>query len=568
MRHQSLPSMCAIAALCLSGPAFAQGFGDNGGSESQSGGQSESDGGGGNAKGSRKRSGPAVQFAPYIEVSQIVVAELSPGDDVVTYTQVAAGVDASINGRNNGGSVSLRYERNIGYGDNAIDSGTLSGIARGYATIIPQALTLEAGGLASKTNVDGNSGSSLDALARTNSESRIYSVYAGPNLHTSTGDVEINANYRIGYTRVEAPGAIVTAGGITPVDVFDDSVVQSAKVHAATRPGDPLPVGIGLGAGWTQEDISNFDQRVRDTYIRGDVTVPVGRSIAVVGGVGYEDVEVSGRDALLDSAGDPVIGSDGRYVTDKSVPRQLAYDVSGLIWDVGVVWRPSTRTSLEAHVGRRYDSTSYYGTFSWAPDSRSGVNVSVYSSISGFGSQLNTALANLPTEFSATRNALTGDLGGCVSSTQGNNCLSGVLGSVRSAAYRSRGIAASYSTSVGRMNAGVGAGYDRRSFIAAQGTVLGAANGVLDENYWVALYLDGELGPNAGFSANTYTSWLNSGFNNTGDVLSVGASAAYQRRLLRGLSARAALALDYLDNSLSDEDLTAASALVGLRYDF
>jgi hypothetical protein len=143
-----------------------------------------------------------------------------------------------------------------------------------------------------------------------------------------------------------------------------------------------------------------------------------------------------------------------------------------------------------------------------------------------------------------------------------------VLGSVRSATYRSRGIAASYSASLGRMNAGVGAGYDRRTFIAAPGTILAAANGVQDENYWVSFYLDGELGRNAGFSANTYANWLDSGFASTGDVLAVGASAAYRRQLLGGLSARAALALDHLDSSVADEDFTAASALVGLRYDF
>jgi hypothetical protein len=555
MRYQPTLSICAIAALGLSSAAFAQDsdIGEGRGSE-----RSEKSGG------SSERS---VRINPYIEASQIVVAELSPGDDVVTFSQVAVGVDASINGRNNGGSVSVRYERTIGYDDNSADSGTLTGIARGYATIVPNALTVEAGALAARTRVDASGGTTLNALTGDSAVSTIYSAYAGPNLHTSAGDAEINANYRIGYTRVDAPDAFVTTGGV-PVDVFDDSLSQSAAFHIGTRPGEPLPVGLGIGGGYVQEDISNFDQRLRDAHIRADVTVPVSQSVALVGGVGYEDVEISSRDALFDVDGNPVIGSDGRIVTDTSQPRQLAYDVSGLIWDVGVVWRPSTRTSLQATVGRRYDSTSYYGTFSWAPNSRTGVSVSAYDTMSGFGSQLNNALAGLPTQFAATRNAVTGDLSGCVASTEGNNCLAGVLGSVRSATYRSRGIAASYSTRLGRMNAGVGAGYDRRTFIAAPGTILAAANGVQDENYWVSFYLDGELGSNAGFTASTYANWLDSGFNSTGDVLAVGASAAYRRQLLGRLSARAALALDHLDSSLADQDLTAASALVGLRYDF
>ena len=80
-------------------------------------------------------------------------------------------------------------------------------------------------------------------------------------------------------------------------------------------------------------------------------------------------------------------------VTDKSVTRVLAYDTSGLIWDVGLIWRPSRRTAFEAHVGRRYGTTSYYGTFSYAPSDRSSLNVRVYDNVAGFGGQVNRALA-------------------------------------------------------------------------------------------------------------------------------------------------------------------------------
>ncbi|AKM07409.1 MipA/OmpV family protein [Pelagerythrobacter marensis] len=505
---------------------------------------------------------------PYIEASQVLVAELSPGDDVVTYTQVAVGVDASLTGRNNGGSVSLRYERNIGYDDDMRDSDTISGVARGYATIVPRALTIEGGALAARTRVDGNGGATLNPLVGDDSESRIYSAYAGPNLHTSAGDVEVNANYRIGYTRVEAPDAVILEPGENRVDVFDESLVQSAGFHLGTKPGEPLPIGLGVGGGWVQEDVANLDQRVRDRFVRGDVQVPLGRNLAFVGGVGYEDVEVSSRDAVRDVDGNPVIGDDGRFVTDKSEPREIAYDVSGLIWDVGVMWRPSARTALEAHVGRRYDSTTYYGTFAWAPNSRSNVNVAVYDTVSGFGGLLNNALANLPTEFSAARNALSGDFTGCVGSDEGADCLAGVLGSVRSSVFRSRGVAASYGVRLGRVDTGVGAGYQRRKFIAAPGTVLESANGVVDEAYWVNYYLNAQLGRNAGFGANAYASWIDSGFSADGEVFALGASAAYRRSITNRLSARAAVAIDHLDSEATVEDYTSASALLGLRYDF
>ena len=509
-----------------------------------------------------------VRVAPYIEANQVLTAELSPGDDTVTYTQVAAGVDVSVQGRNNGGSASVRYERTFGYDNAVADSSTLSGVARGYASVVPHAVTIEGGALATRTRVDANGGATVGGGRGGDAESRIYSAYAGPNVHTSAGDAEINANYRVGYTRVEAPDAIAAAPGAPALDVFDDSVVQSAGIHVGTKAGAPLPVGLGVGGGLYQEDVSNLDQRVRDAHVRADVTVPLTPSLAAVGGIGYEDVEVSSRDAVRDAAGVPVIGADGRFVTDKSAPRQLAYDVSGLIWDVGVMWRPSSRTSAEAHVGRRYDSLTYYGSFAWAPSSRSSVNLSVYDGLTGFGGQLNNALVALPTDFGANRNPITGDVTGCVASLQGNNCLTGVLGSVRSAVFRGRGINASYSEQIGRMSAGVGAGYDRRKFIAAPGTVLAAANGVVDESWWLAAYLSGQIDARSTFNVNAYANWLTSGFAGAGDATVLGASAAYRRYLIEGLSANAAVGLDYLDSAAAGQDLRTASALLGLRYDF
>ena len=552
MKRSHFASACALAALVLATPVAAQQTADEENAEERD----------------AERGGRGVRLDPYIEASQVLVAELSPGDDVVTYTQLAVGVDASVTGRNNGGSLSLRYERNIAYGDDALDSDTITGVARGYATVVPRALTIEGGALAARTRVDGNGGATLNPLVGEDNESRIYSAYAGPNLHTRAGDVEINANYRVGYTRVEAPDAVVVTPGGAPVDVFDESVVQVAGFHAGTSPGEPLPIGVGIGGGWVQEDVSNLDQRVQDRFVRADVQVPVGRDLALVGGVGYEDVEVSSRDAVRDADGNPVIGDDGRFVTDDSEPRRIAYEASGLIWDVGVMWRPSARTALEAHVGRRYDSTTYYGTFAWAPSSRSNVTVAVYDTVSGFGGLLNTALANLPTEFDAARNALSGDFTGCVGGEDGANCLAGVLGSVRSAVFRSRGIAAGYGVTLGRIDTGIGAGYQRRKFIAAPGTVLAAANGVVDEAYWVNYYLGAQLGRNAGFDANLYASWIDSGFVDSGEVFAIGASAANRRSITGRLSARAALAVDRLDSDALVGDYTSASALLGLRYDF
>jgi len=349
--------------------------------------------------------------------------------------------------------------------------------------------------------------------------------------------------------------------------VFDHSTSHNAEIHAGTKAGTVLPVGIGVGGGFYQEDISNLDQRISDKHARADIAVPLGSDLQLVGGVGYEKVQISARDALKDSAGNPVIGSNGRFVTDPSSPRIMAYDTSGLIWDAGLMWRPSRRTAFEAHFGRRYGSTSYYGSFAYAPNSRQSLNISVYDAISGFGGQLNSALAGLPTDFEAARNPLSGDIGGCLVSLEKGNCLTGALGSVRSATFRARGIIGSYGVSLGRISVGIGAGYDRRKFIAAPGTVLASANGVTDENIWLASYLNAKLDGRSSITTNLWASWFQSGFGLNADGSAMGATAAYNRSISDHLSATAAVGIDGVSHN-AQPSTWDASALVGVRYSF
>lgn len=567
-----LLASAAFLALGLPIHAGAQTIGYGGasgidyGSDNGSGDEADSDDGDAPQRGGQRQR--RIEVSPYIEVAQVAQMQISPGNDVVTYSVAAAGVDAAINGRNNQAAVSLRYERSFAWDNSQQDSERISGIARVSAAVVPGALTLEAGALAARTQVEANGASVLQPLSSRDTATQVYSVYAGPSVRTRAGDVEIEGHYRIGYTRLEAPDSVIAAPGQTPVDLFDEAVVHNAAVHAGTRAGEVLPVGIGVGAGYNREDISNLDQRIDDLHVRGDVTVPVSPDLALVGGVGWERVEVSNRDAVIDTlTGLPVIGSDGRLVTDDTQPRQIAFESEGLIWDAGVLWRPSRRTALEAHVGRRYGSTTYYGSFAYAPNARTSVNLSVYDGVTGFGGQLNSALAGLPTVFQAARDPLTGELGGCVVAQQSGGCLSGALGSVRSAAFRSRGVMASYGTSLGHLQAGFGLGYDRRKFIGAPGTVLALANGVIDENYWIAAYLNGEIDRNSSFATNFYTSWYRPGDSLNGDTSVLGASAAYRRNLTTNLSATAAVGLNGLQREAL-EDLWTASALFGLRYTF
>jgi hypothetical protein len=513
--------------------------------------------------------GSHTVISPYIEADQVVSAEIAPGNDVVTYTDVAVGVDASIVGRNSAASATVRYEYHFAETDGIADSDTISGLARLSYAVVPHALSIEAGAMASQNRVDSSGGAFSGTIADDGTTSQIYSAYIGPSVETQAGDVQIEGHYRFGYTKVKEPDAVVVGTtAIVPVDLADESTTHNAQLRVGTRPYTVLPVGLGVGGMWNEENVSNLDQRVRDRNVRADVTVPVSPSLAFAGGAGYEDVEVSSRDALRDASGHPVIGSDGRYVTDKNSPRLIAYQTDGLIWDVGVLWRPSTRTSLEAHVGERYDSATFYGNFSYVPNSRESVSVSVYDGIESFGGLITNRLSGLPTEFTAVRNALSGDVGGCVASLQGGSCSGGALGSLGSAAFRSRGFSASYAVKMGHTTAGLGVGYDHRKFIAAAGTVLAGAEGAVDATGWGSAYISTEIDARSSLHFSSTETLFDSGFEGGGGrAVGYSASLAYYRHLVAGLTGSAAVGLDGIVQQTLP-DIVSASALLGLRYGF
>ncbi|WP_147395404.1 preprotein translocase subunit YajC [Altericroceibacterium spongiae] len=556
----SYASLTVITCACLAMPSLALAQDDNL-SEGR-----ETPGSDSGLPGAASR---PVDIRPYIEAAQVLNTELSPGDDVVTYTRLAAGVDALLRGRNTSAAVSLRYERRIDWGDNSGNDGdTLSGLARVSASVIPRTLSIEAGAMASRQTYGDNGAATAGGLVDSDWTRQIYSVFAGPSFTTNAGHAQVEAGYRIGYTRVDEPSGVTAANNATLVDSFDDSVTQQATARISTRPGKILPVGLGLTGQWAQEDISNLDQRVRNNYLRADVTVPIIPELAVIGGVGYEDVKVSSRDVLRDENDNPVVNSKGRYVTDKSEPRQISYDADGLIWDIGVQWRPSSRMSLEAHYGHRYDSSTYYGSLSYTPDRRSHINLSVYDTISGFGGELSDGINSLSTDFVAYRNPISGDLSGCVTGEEsGGNCLIGALGPIRSLTYRTRGAIFSYSLNLGRTTTGLGFGGESRKYITPEGPIFADYAGLVDRTYWVSIFASRQLDTRSNLRGDIYANWLDSGLPMTSDGVGWSASLAYYRNLMNGLTGTAALGLDGFTRE-DAADYLVGSALLGLRYSF
>jgi hypothetical protein len=381
----------ALAALLAATPAAAQ----------------DRDGG---SKSSRR-----VNITPYIELNQVLTWD-SQSDDVLTYTSAAVGVDASVDTQRVSVNISARYEHQFTYDSRSSDSDIVTGLANAQVRIA-RGLTLDAGGIATRTRNDIRGFAPAFFGNNDRNVSNLYSAYIGPSFATNSGPVFVNGSYRFAYTKVTEPGPTGVAPGSPRLDYYDDSKLHIATVSTGFKSGTLLPFGVTLSGGWVREDQGQLGGRFEGLYGRGDVVQPLTPTFAVTAGVGYEKIESSSRDPLVDVGGNPVLDNNGRFVTDPASPRRIAYKTDGIYWDAGVLWRPSPRTTLEARVGRRYDSWTYTGSFSYAPRAGVGVQIGVYDQVETFGNQLQRGLRGLPKEFTATRDLLVQQFSGCTFGT-------------------------------------------------------------------------------------------------------------------------------------------------------
>ncbi len=570
MRTTTTRCMGTLAALLLAGTAtgaHAQFSGDpgSGSGDAAPTGASKPEPGRAAKRAEGRRNQRQVDVSPYLEVGQVLTADLKNGGDVLTYTNVAVGIDAAIVTTRAELAATLRYEHRFGWGGNLGDADTISGLARGRIEVA-RGLNLEGGALATRTRADGQGADSGLFIGNASNVANLYSVYAGPTFARRIGGLDVGAGYRFGYTKIDVDEPAILSPGSQPQDIFDSSTNHVAWASVGARPGD-LPFGWQLSGGYEREDASQLDQRFEGKYARADVTMPIGPTVALLGGVGYEDIEIGQRNPVVDAGGVPVRDANGRFVTDKSTPRQLSFDTDGLIWDAGVMWQPSRRTSMTARVGRRYGDTIYTGSFSYRADHATTLQVGVYDGLSSLGRGLSGGLAALPTQFDPTRNPIGGAINPCVFGQQGGGCLNNQLGNATSAQYRSRGVQATIASRYAGWNYGVGIGYDQRKLLAPQLSPIANLNGIKDESYYLFLSAGRQLDVDSDLSLSGYVNYFDNGAPGASDVQSAGLSAAYSRRFWRGLTGTAAASLNAFDQDGFNSQLIG-SALVGLRYNF
>lgn len=568
----SLHRGAALAALLLAGTAtsaHAQFSGDagsgSGGASTSGASAADPAAGKKDKRGEGQRKERRVDVSPYLEVGQVITADLKNGGDVLTYSTAAVGVDVSVVTRRAELAAGVRYEHQFGWGRRQRDQDIISGLARGRVEV-GQGLNLEGGALATRTRADGGGSDSSLFIGNRNNVANTYSLYAGPTFARSIGGLDVGAGYRFGYTKVDVDAPTLLPSGSLAQNVFDSSTNHVAWGSLGQRPGD-LPFGWQVSGGYEREDASQLDQRYEGKFARADVTVPIGPTVALLGGVGYEDIEIGQRDPVLDTNGVPVRDSSGRFVTDKSTPRQLAFDTDGLIWDAGVMWQPSRRTSLTAKIGRRYGDTIYTGSFVYRADHATTFQVGVYDGLSSFGRGLSTGLAALPTQFDPLRNLLSGDVNSCVFGEQGGGCLNNQLGTPTAAQFRNRGIQAVMSSRAYGWSYGVGLGYDRRRLLVPATSPIASLNGITDENYYLFLTAGHPIDRDSDITLSGYLNYFDNGSPGGSDVQSAGITASYGRRFWRGLTGTAAASLTAFDQDGFNSQLIG-SALVGLRYNF
>jgi len=508
----------------------------------------------------------SMQITPYLELDQTAIWDLNGGGDVLTYTTVAAGVSGSMQTQSVSIAADVRYAHQFAWNSGATDHDIVSGIVNGRFDVLRNALSIEAGALATRTRSDFRGAN--NSLAGANATDNIYSAYIGPNVTVPVGDLTLTGAYRLGYNRVDQDTTVVPPLSLPIVGSVEESWIHNANASVGMQPG-VLPFGWSVGVGYIREDSSQLDQRFEDKFGRADVTVPIGPTVALVGGVGYEDIEISNKDALRNANGVPVRDGNGRFVTDPASPRRLSYDQDGIIWDAGVLWRPSPRLQAEARIGHRYGSMSYTGSLSWQPSRRTSVQVTLFDSLDSFGRALNSSLANLSTDFVVVRNPFSGDIGDCAfnNGQAGGACFNDTLTGISTANFRNRGLVAQIAREGDPWGMTIAAGYVRRKFIADSQSVLAAANGLVDQNYFAAIGVQRPLDAVSGFDAQLYFNYFDSGFNGVGDVTNIGANASYRRTVWRSLQASAAIGIDSIDRQ-GQEAFVSLLAQLGLRYQF
>jgi hypothetical protein len=511
---------------------------------------------------------PRTSVHPYLEVQQVATMDFDRGE-VLTYTGVGGGVDAAVATRRVQATISVNYQHRVGWNDRLNDHDVVNGLAAVHVDAVPGVLAFDAGAMATRSHADIRVPVPAARTIDSANVAEIYSAYAGPTLTTHAGPVAIGASYRLGYVKVD-DHSLAGSGlpsGAPRVDRYSSSAIHNATISLGMAPGR-LPFGWTVGAGFVREDMNRLDSSYEAKYVRGDVVVPVSPTLAVTGGVGYETMKGSQQDFLRGPGGLPLLTPGGNLIADPSRPRLKTVDEDGIMWDAGIIWRPSPRTELQARGGWRYGSESFTASLSHKINSRSALNAQVYDGISSFGRLLVADLNGLPTKFEAPSNGGGLSGAGCVFGNDPGTgaCFGDAFQSISNFNFRNRGASLRYSASRGPWSMGLGAGYANRKYLAPDSSLF-ALHGVTDQSFNLSGNLSRRLTARSGVDFDGYANWYDSGLANSDASFAAGLTGRYYRSIFRD-NLQAQIAAGLYTTQAGDFDASYGSILVGLRYTF
>lgn len=509
------------------------------------------------------------RITPYIEAQQVLDAEFNNGGDVLTYSTIAAGVDASATGRRVEAQISYRYEHRIPWEKGESTDSVHNGLARASVAVVPKLLSLEGGAIAMRARSDMRGSAPAFFTGDDSNLTQVYGAYAGPKLTANAGPLFVNGSYRLGYVKVEDDFSAVLPGGQPVLDRYNHATSHDATLSVGMPSGN-LPFGWTVTGGYTRESMSQLDQRYIGKYVRGDITVPVSPHLALTGGAGYEDIRVTERAPLRDANGEPLLDSNGRFITDPASPRLLGYNSDGLIWDVGAIWKPNRRTTVQVRGGRRYGGRAITGSLDYQMRRNIGVRVAVYDAIESFGRALTRGLMTLPTSFDVNRNPLTGDFGGCVFGTNPGTgaCFDDAMQSIATANYRSRGAYAILSGERGPWSFGSGLSYANHKYLAPQvAQQFFTIDGIVDKSVNFQAQATRKLSSSSSVTSSLLADWYSSGISGAPNVTNIGAAVSYQRNFTERLIGYTGVGL-YNERIQRAGSSTHGQAVIGLRYQF
>lgn len=480
------------------------------------------------------------QVHPYLEIGQVVTADLEPQGPALTYSQATMGVDVTQRGVRSEAQLSYRYERIIGWGAAKGQQSRHIGFARASANAVPNLLDVEVGALATqvRNSLDGPSPSLLPVDRQ--QLTQLYSTYAGAQLRPSLGPLSARARYYVGYTRAD-----VRQSGAATSDVrFGSALAQDALASVGMAPGI-LPFGWSLSGSWAREDQSSLSQYITSRTLRGEIVLPLLPNLAVTAGV----------DHGWNRVGQKSVGGAN------PVPPKLLYVWDGRGWDAGVYWRPSARTSVQARYGRRHGSDLVLIDATWEASQHSYVSAQVYDQEQSFGLLVTRQMAGLPRGFEFDATAFQDAASACAfGREQAGGCLNAVVSSPRLGIFRARGGDVTWSIRGRYWDIGLGVGALERTFLMKAA----AEPAFRDIAYYGQLNIGYQLSRRTNFSSNVAVSLFDD--DQGGEAQSLRTSLSLAHYISRRWSARGAIGL--VQTWSQARDRLSAWGQASLRYAF